>query len=468
MYALDAGYNTIREEKDPLTIPAVGIPSGRAVLVPGYMAGVEALHRRFGKLKFASLFDPAIWIAEKGIPVNGGVARWLSTQQETITRLPEGKRLFTKPDGSIYERGDVFKQPELAATLKKLASEGSRYMYRGQWARRFVEAARREDSKITMADLRAYRAEWKEPARMPYRDSVIIGLPPPNGGSITLSSLKMAEVGDVKELGHYSKSAEALYYLSQISRLSRVRAHYPPDRLKAFFPDLDFDPRLALTEATAKKLWAHLRRPDWLARMTAVTTGKPTPAHSAGIVAVDEQGNVAAALHTINTNLWGSTGLFVDGISIPDSAAFQQYPIAWVGAGVRLPETTNPLLVFRRGKPMIAAAAIGSALHDIMFQNLISMLDFGMDARIAVSQPNTQGMLFERDPLERRDPHPEAIAAGEFPQELIEGLEARGQPVRLVEKYTQPGYWIGIKIDPQTGQLEGAVTSMLPAHVEGF
>jgi gamma-glutamyltranspeptidase / glutathione hydrolase len=83
--------------------------------------------------------------------------------------------------------------------------------------------------------------------------------------------------------------------------------------------------------------------------------------HSAGVVAVDAQGNVAALLHTINTIFWGATGIFVDGISIPDSATFQQSSIAKLKPGDRLPDTTNPAIVLKNGDPYLASSCTGSA-----------------------------------------------------------------------------------------------------------
>src|SRR5262245_19004750 len=90
-----------------------------------FMAGVQALHDRFGKLEFSSLFDPAIWIAEKGVPFSPLVEVWLKQAGPFVTRLPEAKRVFTKENGEFYKAGELFRQPDLAETLKKTASGGS-------------------------------------------------------------------------------------------------------------------------------------------------------------------------------------------------------------------------------------------------------------------------------------------------------------------------------------------------------
>jgi gamma-glutamyltranspeptidase / glutathione hydrolase len=105
--------------------------SGRTALVPGFMAGVQALHGRFGRSPFATLFGPAVWVADHGVAVSPSLANQISTQQEVLTRLRETKRIFTKADGKLYWYRDLFRQPELARTLAHVATEGSRYMYPG-------------------------------------------------------------------------------------------------------------------------------------------------------------------------------------------------------------------------------------------------------------------------------------------------------------------------------------------------
>ena len=181
------------------------------------MAGVEALHGRFGKLPFATLFGPAIWIAAKGVAVSPPVGEWLVSQKEVITRLPEARRIFTKPNGEQYRTGDRLRQPALAETLRRVAKHGSAYMYTGEWARRLVAAVQREGGKMTREDLASYRALWTEPLETSYLDYQAVSLGPPNtGGLITLGGLKLAEAAGMQQYGHYTRSADALYYLIQI------------------------------------------------------------------------------------------------------------------------------------------------------------------------------------------------------------------------------------------------------------
>jgi gamma-glutamyltranspeptidase / glutathione hydrolase len=443
---LNAAFNTVKNERWAFTIPRMGKNSGRTALVPGFMAGVQALHDRFGKLPFARLLDPAIRIAENGFALSPAIGKWTDSQRAFITRLPETKRIFTKDNGEIYQAGDVFRQPELAATLRKVARDGSGYMYAGEWAHHFVSAVQREGGKLTLQDLAAYRALWTEPIETTYRDYQLVSLEKPNtGGLQTLGCLKVAEAAGLKKYGHYTDSAEALYYLTQIARIQSLPS---------------------LTEDAAQRRWAQIRNRGTRGRVA----GNFGANHLAGVLAVDQAGNVASVVHSINSVLWGSTGIFVDGISVPDSAAFQQYAIFAAGRSARLPDPTNPLLVLKDGKPVLASSTIGVALYATTLQNLLNILDFGMDPKTAVDQPNTRGPYFGMNLKGTWKPEyaAEAVGEGDFSESVLDGVRARGQPIKIVPQNEQAGHWIGIQIDPQTRELKGGVTSKLNALVEGY
>jgi gamma-glutamyltranspeptidase/glutathione hydrolase len=470
VHTLNAGYDTLRDEKDPLTIPSFGQASGRSALVPGFMAGVQALHDRFGRIAFARLFDSAIWVAENGAPVSPMVGGFMAAHQKFITRNARTKRVLTKEDGTIYRPGEVFRQPDLAATLRRVSIEGSAYMYTGEWARHFVKALRGEGSRMTTDDLAAYRPSWTDPLRMPYQEYEIVSLGPPNvGGTQTLANLKLVEVAGVNKRGHYASSPEALYELVQISRFENILANAPASAIRSYFPDVDPSPAARLSADAARRALTYIRRPDWWNE--AIARGaRPGAGHSAGVIAADEKGNVAVLLHSCNCLGWGTTAIFVDGISIPDSASHQQPRVAEAGPGMRLPEGTNPLIVLEDGKPVLASAAVGTTLHDVTVQNLINVLDFGMDPRSAVEVPNSQGPFYGMDTGGPRAPEleKETFVEGEFPEAVLEGVRARGQPIRLTRGDQQRGYWIGVRIDPGTGTRTGGVTSRLSALVEGY
>jgi gamma-glutamyltranspeptidase/glutathione hydrolase len=182
VYYLDASMATLKRENDPLSIPPQGTPSGRSVLVPGFMAGVGATHERFGVLPWKSLFEPAICFAEEGFPIDWWLAGVMACRRDVLTRLPATRRVFTSPDGDLYTTGEIFKQPDLARTLRRFAQHGARDMYSGVWASHFLQAVRSEGSKMVQADLRGYRPAWGDVMEYRYRDHVLYMPGTPSSG----------------------------------------------------------------------------------------------------------------------------------------------------------------------------------------------------------------------------------------------------------------------------------------------
>jgi gamma-glutamyltranspeptidase / glutathione hydrolase len=472
VYSLNASWNTPKDETDPRSIPPRGNASGRTALVPGFMAGVQALHDRFGRRPFSELFEPSIWLAEKGFPLPPIISAWRRAEPTSIERLDDTRKIFQNQAGEYYSEGDLFRQSQLADTLKRVASDGATYMYRGDWAHHFVDAIQHEGGKITLEDMAAYKALWTEPTRATYHGYEVTSLGLPNlGGLQTLGALKLAEASDVTKDGDYRSSPDSLYTLIQIARLQAVLANSPSDWLKTAFPGFDPAPESRLSASTTKRLLAILRDKNWYTNLLKkVPTKEPAPNHSSAVVAVDEQGNVAAVLHSCNCLLWGATGIFVDGVSIPDPATFQQDAIARAGRGVRLPETTNPVIVLKNGEPVLASSTIGSALHEVTLQNLINVLDLGMDPQTAVNQPNFQGPFrgIELSGPGKRQLTREVLDRG-FRDRVIDGLKKRGQDIyEGLNGPSQSGYWIGIRIDPKTHELSGGATRRLNSFVEGY
>ncbi len=170
LHSLNAGYNVPRKETDPLSIPRFE-PSGRSALVPGFMAGVQAAHSRFGRLPLETLFEPAIHFAQEGFRISDALAGRIAMNRSVLSRLPEARRIFAREDGELVVEGDWFHQPELAETLRAVAAEGADYMYRGPWATKLVQVVQREGGKMVFDDLAAYEVIWPEPVhdlqRMP-------------------------------------------------------------------------------------------------------------------------------------------------------------------------------------------------------------------------------------------------------------------------------------------------------------
>jgi gamma-glutamyltranspeptidase/glutathione hydrolase len=217
VHYLNAGFNTPREEKDPLTIPGGGKPSGRTALVPGFMSGVQAVHDRFGKLSRQEVFAPAIELAEQGVKVSALLARMLQERKGVLSRLPETRRIFTKSDGTFYAEGEQFRQSELAQTLRQVADRGSAFMYKGAWAEHFVAAVQKEGGKITLDDMKSYRAIWEAPLQTTYRGHAVYAPGISSRGGIALiEALHLLELADLSTHGHYATTPTGLFWLMQI------------------------------------------------------------------------------------------------------------------------------------------------------------------------------------------------------------------------------------------------------------
>ncbi len=379
--------------------------------------------------------------------------------------------MFQKEDGSYYNDGDNFRQPELAGTLRQIANQGAQYMYRGAWAHRFVDAVQREDGKITLQDMADYRPLWSEPARAMYHGYEVTSLGLPSlGGLGTLSALLLAESVKLSKKGDYWHSADGLYALIQIGKIASVLTFTPEDDLRKVFPGLDLAPDSRLAPTTIKCLATILRDRNWFTNALAARP-KPGPNHSSSVVVVDEQGNVAALVHTCNCLLWGTTGIFVDGISVPDAADYQQAAISRTEPGGRLADSTNPVIALRDNRPVLASATIGGyGLLDVTLQNLINVLDLGMDPHASVDRANFQGPFFGFDThgSPHGEPTKEVLDRG-FPPSVVKGLKKRGQDIYAgPDGWAQSGYWIGIQIDPKSRALSGGATRRLNSFVEGY
>ena len=215
VYCLNAHYNTPLKETEPRSIPNTG---GRTALVPGFMAGVEAAHERFGKLPRERVFQPAITLAENGQAVDAMLAGFIEFRKSVLSRHPETKRIFTSADGKFYAEGQLFRQPELANTLKRVAAEGASYMYAGPWGRKFVDVIRKNGGKITHRDMENYRAFWEEPVTTSYHEYKVFA---PGisawGGVDIVEGLNLLELADLKQSGHYSSSPRSLVWFIEIA-----------------------------------------------------------------------------------------------------------------------------------------------------------------------------------------------------------------------------------------------------------
>lgn len=462
VFNVNGAYDTVRGETEPMTIPtstttgAEHQPSGRTALVPGFFGGLDATHDRLGKLPWASLFEPAIHYAENGVLLSAIHTSMIERRREALSRLPSTRRIFTDKDGDFLGEGDLLRQPELAATLRAVAEQGIDYVYRGPWAERLVEAVQRDGGKLSMEDMRSYEALVAEPVHSTYNGFDVYGHGlPAQGGVHVAEVLNLAEAAGLRDMGHYAESPEAFFWVNQMTNLMGI-VFLPEPMRRALYGDLDATLAGRTGKENAEGLWARMQ--SGIAPLTKVPT-PVDPKHSDAIVAIDAYGNVAAVVHTINTSAWGDTAIFVDGISIPDSASFQQALIAEAGPGKRLPDPTEPMIVLRDGKPVAALASIGSGLHQKTVSVLLNLLDWEMDIKEAIDAPSPHLPAF--GPL--GSPSTQVIE-GDFSPELLEAARGLGLKINAVpagiESRAPRGYVVGATIGAD-GKRRAAATTLL-------
>jgi gamma-glutamyltranspeptidase/glutathione hydrolase len=196
------------------SMPQTGINS---VTVPGAVAGWSTLGARFGRLPLGEVLSPAIQIAETGFPVPEITAAQWRGGEPLVRGDAEACRVYL-PGGDVPTVGQVFRNPDLAATYRALASHGREAFYRGDVARRIVDCSEKHGGALTAEDLAAYEAEWVEPLSTTYRGWTVYELPPNGQGIAALMMLNLLEQSPVGSYGH--NSAQALHALIEAKKLA--------------------------------------------------------------------------------------------------------------------------------------------------------------------------------------------------------------------------------------------------------
>ena len=459
VYTMNAEWNTVRAETEPMSIPG-GVdlsdpergmlgrdPSGRTALVGGFMKGVGAAHERFGELPFGQLFQPAITVAEEGFPISEKMAGYWTLRAEDLARLPETRTALLKPDGSAYLEDDIFRQLALAETLRAVASEGADYMYTGPWAERLVAAVQADGGLMTREDLASYDVIWDEPLRADLGNgySVATNPPPNNGGASLILAQHLATASGLVDDGHWSESGAALKKALDITQLYALD-FLPEAMVSQMYPGVDLSASGRLDPVNAARLWPLVEG----GRIPTPFSPRP-PQHSDDVVAIDRHGNIAAMTQSINCVLWGKTAIVVGGITIGDPASFQQMQIARAGPGNRLESPTETGILFRGGEAVLGFASMGSGLHQRTFQALQNIIHFGMTVDEAIDAPDFFMPSFTPAGVKV------AVPKGRFPTRVLDEtgydyIEFDTEGAR----FGGEGVWIGISRDPETGELRAA------------
>jgi gamma-glutamyltranspeptidase/glutathione hydrolase len=416
------------------------------------MAGLVAAHERLGSVTRDRVFAPAVRTAEEGFVVSPAMEGLFQYHEGVLSRLEETAAVFFKPDGTRYRRGEVFRQPALARTLRGIAAQGSDYMYRGEWARKLVETVRGQGGRLTLRDLEEYRPIWTRPAHTSYHGhDAYAANDPCTGGVSLITGLNVMAAAGQGRLGGYPNDPAAFRDLVRIARVGWWVAFGIdfPEAVKREFPGRDFSPASMLDVDTARFFWSLIASGEWdrlerrLRGVSAASLG--APAHSDAVAAIDPMGNAAAVSHTINTVDWGTTGIFVDGVSIPDSGAFRQYEMSRRGPGQHLSDPMAPLVIVKDGRPLLASGSPGVSIRELTLQHVQNILHGELEPARSIARRAFYG---PGDRLCRRIPR------GDFSPSFIREVGDLGQC--LTEVSDREHFWAGIQVVPGRGLLGGA------------
>jgi gamma-glutamyltranspeptidase/glutathione hydrolase len=427
--------------------------------VPGSVMGLREAHSRFGKKPWAELIAPAIRLAEEGFVIDDKLATSVADAAVRLRRFDASAALFL-PAGVPLAANTRWRNPDLAAVLRRIATRGPAGFYEGETADLIVAEMRRGGGMITHEDLKRYRVEWRDPVVFDYRGHRIISMPPASSGGITLALIaNVVEGYPLRELGWHAPAA--LHVTAEAMRRAFAdRNHFLGDPAFVQFPR-----DMLVSQAYADRVRATIDR----ARATPSLDIRPglvqgaEPEHTTHFSIVDANGNAVALTTTIN-ELYGSAvtvqgGGFLLNDEMDDFAAKpgvpNMYGLVQGEANAIQPEKrmlsamTPTIVLDRNGRVlMITGARGGPRIITAVFQVISNVIDYGMDVAKAVAAPRIHHqhladvLYFERNGL------PEDVLAAL--EALGHRVEARG-PIGTAPTILRRGrVWTGVP-DPRTG-----------------
>ncbi|MBA2524237.1 MAG: gamma-glutamyltransferase [Pyrinomonadaceae bacterium] len=371
----------------------------RASGVPGTVAGMELALKRYGsgKLTWSQLLEPARRLAAQGFPMGHILARSLRGN-DYLSKYPETRRIFLR-SGNFYNDGEVFRQPELAATFLRLQRSGPKEFYQGLTARLIVEDMKRHNGLITMEDMRAYVAKEREPLRGSYRGFEILSMPPPSSGGAVL--LEMLNILEGFDLAKHDWASSDRHHLS-VEAMRRAFA----DRAE-YMGDADFV-KVPVAGLINKAYADDLRktiRTDRASTSEEVSAGRPAGYESeetTHFTVVDAQGNAVANTYTLNDGFGSGvvakgTGVFLNN-EMDDFAAKPGTPNLYgliqgernaVAPRKRPPSAMTPTFVLRKDGSLWFTIGTpgGPTIINTVLQVITNVIDYNMNIQQAIDAP---------------------------------------------------------------------------------
>ncbi len=403
-----------------------------AVGVPGTVAGFWEAHQRFGTLPWRDLVMPAVKIAEEGFVVPAKLGGGMLTRLERY----EGKTNFGDYFGNM-KSGELHKQPELAATLQRIADGGADGFYKGKTAELIVAEMKRGNGLITMQDLADYNAVWRDPVEADWRGYRIVSAPLPSSGGFGLVQLlKIRDYIDhhFKDVTH--NSAQYVHLVAEIEkRVFADRAQYlgDPDFVDSRIDEL-------LNEDYIRRR-AHEVNPDAISMDVGAGTG--LEAHDTTHYSIlDQWGNAVSNTYTLNLGF--GSGVVVTGAGfllndemddfsikagVPNAFGVVGSEANQIEPGKRMLSSMTPTLLLHDGKvAMVVGTPGGSTIFTSVFQVILNVLDFGMSPLEAAGAARFHHQLLPPDLILMQQDSP-------LPEETLSVLGDRGYKTRSIYNY---------------------------------
>lgn len=424
-----------------------------AVGVPGTVAGLHRAWADHGRLPWRRLVEPAIALARDGFVLTWARAASLASVLPRMAPYPASVAAFSN-GGAPYAAGDRLRQPDLAATLERIAASGPAGFYRGRTAALIAREMAAHGGLITEADLAAYEPRVREPVRGTYRGYEVASMPPPSSGGVTLvQMLNVLEGYDLRAAGHGS----AL----NVHRIVEAMRRGFADRAR-HLGDPDFNPGMPVLRLTSKEYAAGLRAtidPDRASRSGPETFEWPAAGDETTHVSVVDAERNAVALTTTLEQSYGSkimapgTGFLLNNEmgdfnaapGLTTAAGLIGTPPNLAAPGKRMLSSMTPTIVSKDGRLVLVTGSPGGrTIINTVLHTVLNVVDFGMNVQEAVAAPRFHHQWLP-DTLvhERRGLSPDTAAL----------LEARGH---VLAARARQGAAHAIVFDAEADVLEGA------------